>query len=407
MSLYSYRARDTNGEAVVGAVEASSRREALNKLRGEQKTVLELREGAAPVDPARARAVHAGRPVKREEVIAFSSQLAVMLETGVPIAEALRALIAGARQAAGLRRVMQLVHDSVSAGGSFSQALAAFPRIFPPLMVSLMRASEATGAMALMLRRISDYLGMERRTTRQVKSALTYPAIMVTMACTVTGFLIVFVLPKFARIYESRSAALPTPTRIVMSASRAIIDNWIGIVASVAVTAVAALLFARTPRGRRVADSLKLRLPVLGPMFTQLYLARATRTLATLLASGVSLVEALRIVSGVTPNTRWTDLWESTITAVSSGSTIADVITRSPLIPPTVAAMIAAGERTGRLPEALERIAESAEQDLDEAIKSGTQLIEPLMIAFMGVTIGGIAIALLLPIFTIGNVMAK
>lgn len=405
MTTFSYRARIDTGGLAVGVIEADSRAEALARLRSDRKTVLDIREGAAPVDPVKARAARGGQPIKREEVIGLAAQLSVMLETGVPIAEALRALIASARNG-GMKRVLTLVHESVQAGGSFSQALAAFPKVFPVLMISLVRASEATGAMPLMLRRVGDYLGKERRTARQVKGALTYPAIMVGTAVVVTSFLLIFVLPKFARIYESRSARLPTPTRIVMAFSDFVGANWIALLAAIAGGAVFLAVFLRTRPGRRAADTLRLRAPILGPMYTQYYLARATRTLGTLLSSGVPLVEAVRIVRGVTANTHWQDLWDRVIHSINGGATLGEVITRSRLIPPTVAAMIAAGERTGRLPAAFERIAESAENDLDEAVRTGTQLIEPLMVAFMGVMIGGIAVALLLPIFTIGNVMA-
>ena len=406
MTTYSYRARDDRGQPAIGVVDADSRADAIARLRAERKTVLDVREGAAPVDAQRIRSARAGKPVRREEVIGFASQLAVMLETGVPIAEALRALIASSR-GAGLKRILSLVHDSVHAGGSFSQAIGAFPKVFPTLMVALMRASEATGAMALMLRRISEYLGKERRTSRQIKGALTYPAVMVATACTVTTFLIVFVLPKFARIYESRSASLPVPTRIVMRISDAMTAHWMVIVGALAAAAVTVAVGVRTPRGRRMADSLKLRIPVLGTMYTQYYLARAARTLGTLMASGVTLPDALRIVRAVTGNVIWEELWDRIAASINGGSTIGEVVARSRLIPPTVAAMIAAGERTGRLPDALDRIADSAEHDLDDAIRTGTQLIEPLLVIFMGVMIGGIAIALLLPIFTIGNVMSK
>ncbi len=405
MTTFSYRARIESGGHAVGVIEAETRSEALTRLRADRKTVLEIREGAAPVDPVKARAARGGQPIKREEVIGFAAQLSVMLETGVPIAEALRALIASARNG-GMKRVLALVHDSVQAGGTFSQALAAFPKVFPVLMISLVRASEATGALPLMLRRVSDYLGKERRTARQVKGALTYPAIMVGTAVVVTSFLIIFVLPKFAKIYESRSAKLPTPTRVVMAFSDFVGANWIALLAAIAGTTVFLAIFLRTRTGRRAADTVRLRLPVLGPMYTQYYLARATRTLGTLLSSGVPLVDAVRIVRGVTGNAHWQDLWDRVVHAINGGATLGEIITRSRLIPPTVAAMIAAGERTGRLPDAFERIAESAENDLDEAVRTGTQLIEPLMVAFMGVMIGGIAIALLLPIFTIGNVMA-
>lgn len=404
MTKYSYRVLDDQGEQKIGSIEAASRDEAIHKLRQERNTVIELHDGAAPVDLESMRVRHAARTVKREEVIAFSAQVAVMLETGVPLIDALNAYTSNARSG-GLKRVMTAVQESVQSGASFSSAIGAFPRVFPNLMVSLMRASEASGKMGLMLRRVADYLAKERRTTRQIKGALTYPTAMIGMALAVTVFLVIWVLPRFARIYESRSATLPTPTRIVMAISNVLIGHWPIILAAIGALVGGFIALRATSRGRIAIDWVKLHAPVVGPMFTQFYLTRATRTLATLLAAGVTLVDAVKIVRGVTDNALWLRLWEHIHDAITGGYTIAEVVTQSKLIPPHIAQMIAAGERTGKLPETLDRIAEVTEQDLDEAIKNGTQMIEPIMITVMGALIGGLAIALLLPIFSIGSAM--
>lgn len=406
MPKFAYKARDERGQPVTGAIEAANREEALSKLRLERKTVTDLGESAAPVDTEHVRTKHAANSVKREEVISFASQMSVMLETGVPISEALGAFIESSRSGS-LKRVMTIVHESVHAGGSFSSSLARFPKAFPSLMTSLVTAAEASGSLGLMLQRVADYLGKERRTVKQITGALAYPMIMVSMAFLVTIFLVIWVLPRFAKIYESRAAALPRPTRIVMAFSNAFTNHWVELAVGVVCLVIAAIAVRATKRGKRAIDWAKLHAPIVGPMFTQFYLTRATRTLATLLASGVALVEALRIVRGVTSNALWTDLWDHLIASITSGHTMAEVVTKSELIPAPVASMLAAAERTGKLPETLDRIADSAEHDLDEAIKSGTQMIEPLMIMCMGGLIGGIAIALLLPIFTISKVMAN
>ena len=302
---------------------------------------------------------------------------------------------------------MAVVHESVLAGSTLSSSMAAFPSVFPNLMVSLMKAAEASGKMGMMLARISEYLGKERRTKRQIVGAMVYPLVMVGMAIAVTMFLVVWVLPRFARIYESRSASLPMPTRIVMGASDLILGNWTSIIGLAALVAGSVIFARSTRRGRRFLDRVRLATPIVGPMFSQYYLTRATRTLATLLAAGVSVLDALRIVRAVTENAMWEDLWDRMAVAVTSGLTMGEVATNSKLIPAPVASMIAAGERTGRLPETLDRVAEVAENDLDEAVKTASQLMEPLMITVMGGLIGGIAVALLLPIFSISSVMSN
>jgi len=406
MPKFMFKARDEKGQPQSGQIEAESRDEALQKLRAERKLVIELEEGVVQVDREPALVRHAARSVKREEVIAFAGQMSVMLETGVPLGEAMRSFVEHSKSGS-LRRVMAVVHESVLAGSTLSSSMAAFPNVFPNLMVSLMRAAEASGKMGMMLARISEYLGKERRTKRQIVGAMVYPLVMVAMAIAVTMFLVVWVLPRFARIYESRSASLPMPTRIVMGASDLILGNWTSIIGLAALVA-GSLIFARsTRRGRRFLDRVRLATPIVGPMFSQYYLTRATRTLATLLAAGVSVLDALRIVRAVTENAMWEDLWDRMAVAVTSGLTMGEVATSSKLIPAPVASMIAAGERTGRLPETLDRVAEVAENDLDEAVKTASQLMEPLMITVMGGLIGGIAVALLLPIFSISSVMSN
>jgi len=258
-----------------------------------------------------------------------------------------------------------------------------------------------------MLHQVAQYLQKERKTVRQIKGALTYPAVMIMLALTVTSFLVAWVLPRFAKIYASREAALPLPTRIVMSISNFVQEQWWVILAVAVVLGAAGISIYLSTAGRRWLDRVKLKLPVIGPMFTQYYITRTMRTLGTLLSAGVPLLEAIRIVKQISGNAHWLDLWEHTENAITSGRPMSESLAESWLIPAPVAQMITAGDKTGRLPEVLDRIADASEEDLDEAIKTATQMIEPAMIVFMGLTIGGIAIALLLPIFTVANTMAK
>jgi len=402
---YSYKARDVRGGLQTGVTDAPAEQDALRSLREEGLTVIDLTLGGEPQAANAALTRHAARNVKREEVIAFSSQLSVMLETGVPLSEALSAYLVQSR-GGNLRRVVDVVADRINSGVSFSASIALFPAVFPSLMVSLLQASEATGTLGAMLGRVSEYLGKERRTRRQIRGALAYPLAMVSLAVTVTVFLIAWVLPRFAKIYESRSAALPTPTRVLLGASDWLVSHWLGLAVGIGLAVVLLAIFRESRKGRRVIDWLKLNTPLIGPIFRNFYTARAARTLGTLLASGVMLPEAVRITRGLTDNVWWSDLWDDMEQSMTSGGTIGDVALASPLLTPSYAQMIAAGERSGRLSTVLERIGAVAEEDLDEAVKTSTQMIEPLMIVFMGATIGGVALALLLPIFTMGSAMA-
>ena len=408
MLTFTYQARDGSGQIVSSVIQASTRAEALRLLQRDGLVVTSIRLGssAAPVDTDAVLVRQSARQVSREEVISFAAQVGVMLETGVPLAEALKAFTAQTKSQH-MKRVMTVVIDKVTGGVPFSDAIREFPKVFPTMMLSLIRAAEASGMMAQMLIRVSEYLGKERKTARQIKGALTYPIAMVSIALIVTVFMVVWVLPRFAKIYESRQAALPVPTQVVLGMSHFVTGHWVAIVSTV-VGLVAGFLYIRTiPSGRFVIDWLKIRLPVIGPMFTQLYLTRATRTLGTLLTAGVNLLESVQLVRGVTNNVLWGRLWSDMEEAMTAGRPVSTVMLESSLVPPSVAQMIAAGENTGRLPEVLGRVATSTEDDLETAVKTATQLIEPALIVFMGITIGGIALALLLPIFTIANVMTK
>lgn len=406
MLTFSYQARDQNGQVVADTVRATSRAEAMRLLQRDGKVVTSIKLGSTPVDVSGVLVRQSARQVGREEVISFAAQVGVMLETGVPLAEALKAFTSQTKSPH-MRRVMAVVVDKVIGGVPFSEAIKEFPRVFPTMMVSLLRASEASGMLGPMLCRVSEYLGKERKTARQIKGALTYPIAMVSIALIVTMFLVVWVLPRFAKIYESREAALPMPTKIVLGISDFVMGNAIPL-ASVIVGLIAAFLYLRAiPSGRWFIDMLKVRLPVIGPMFTHLYLTRACRTLGTLLGAGVTLLECVRLVRGVTNNELWSRLWSDVEEAMTAGRPISGVMLESSLVPPPVAQMIAAGENTGRLPEVLDRVSRTTEEDLETSVKSATQLIEPALIVFMGITIGGIALALLLPIFTIANVMSK
>lgn len=408
-STYSFKARDSAGEIVSGTLSAGSAEEVSAKLRAEGKFILAIEDralrGLADVDAAQIRRNESAKRVRREDVIAFCQQLSVMLDTGVPVAEALDAFCQQTRRAE-FRMVLEALRDDLHSGEPMSRALARWPRVFPTMMISLMKASEASGTMAMMLGRIGDYMAKERRTARQIKGALSYPMFMMVSCLLMTVFLMTFVLPRFATIYESRSATLPTPTRVLLTVSNFFVHDYHLYGPVLAVVVIALVIWSRLPSGRKAIDWLKLHLPVLSGMFSQLYITRFARTMATLLAAGVNLLDIIDICRGVTNNRLYDRLWDSMERGIRDGKQISDAINESPLIPANVASMIASGERSGRLSTVMERIAEFSDQELDAQVKKVTSYIEPLMIMFMGVVIGGVAMALLLPIFSMGKVVS-
>lgn len=408
-STYAFRARDAAGSIVTGQVVAGSAEEVGARLRTEGKYVLSVTDNAmraaAVLDERQVRRNEAAKRVRREDVIAFCQQLSVMLETGVPITEALDAFCQQAPRRE-FKQVLTVLRDEIVGGEKFSTAMAKWPRVFPHMMVSLMKASEASGTMALMLGRIGEYLGKERRTVRQIKGALSYPAFMMLTGLAMTVFLMAFVLPKFAKIYEMRSASLPTPTKVLLAMSNFVTGQWMYYGPALAVFLVAMAIFLRRPAGRTCLDWLRLNFPLLRRMYHQLYITRAARTMATLLASGVNLLDIINICRGVTNNVYYDRMWTMMEQGVRDGRQISDAVFATPFMPRNIASMINSGERSGRLAEVMERIAAFSEEELDAAVKQVTSYVEPVMIMLMGVVVGGVAMALLLPVFSMGKVMS-
>jgi type IV pilus assembly protein PilC len=408
---YAFQARDQKGQTVSGVISAASLAEATRLLRNDGKYVVDIKPakpGAGASGAASGSTVVATKStrVNREELINFTMQLSVMVDTGVPLSEALHAL---AEQSFSdpFIAVLKNVDAEVSGGKDISATFEKYPRVFPHYYISLVRASEVSGTMGPMLRKLADYLVSQRETTKKVKGALIYPSFMMVMSIAVTIFLLTVILPKFTAIFASRKAALPMPTQVLMAISHSLIAYWYLWIVGAAVLSTAAFLFLRTTTGQRTADAVKLKLPVFGPMFHKMYLSRSLSTMGTMISSGVQMLDCLAIVKDVAGNSLYQSLWEDVHAKVQNGAQLSEPLLKSTLVPKSVAQMISSGEKTGELPNVLNRISAYMEEDLRTAIKTATQFIEPVMIGMMGLLIGGVAIAMLMPILTISKVMAQ
>lgn len=401
MARFVYQARSGAGDMATGVVSAGSLEEAASQLRAEGKYIVKISPAAENPDSTEG----SSRRVKRREVIFFTHQLAVMVETGVPLSEALRCTGEQSEDPA-FKAVISDITAKVEAGSEFSAALRKYPKVFPPVMTSLIKASEVSGTMSIMLERLAMYLTKEEQTLKQARGAMIYPFFMMVMAASVTIFLLTFVLPKFAGIYAARGAALPGPTRLLLAMSNSLVTWWYLWLALAIGGAAGLYIFVRTPGGRRCFDWMKLNLPVVRTLFSKLYLSRACRTMGTMLAAGVSMLDMVAIVRQVTGNTYFEDLWDEVDERLRQGAQLSDPLFASPLVPRSIAQMIFSGERSGQLGKVLTRVAEFTEQEFDQAVKNTTQMIEPLMVAVMGSVVGFIAISLLLPIFSVGRVVA-
>lgn len=406
MARFVYKVRDGHGELSTGVVQAATLEEASQSLRGDGKFIVKLEK--AREDPRR-ESVSGTKKVKgrikRSEVITFAHQLAVMVDTGVPLSEALECIMEQVPNGA-FRAVLADVTARVQGGTDLSTALSAYPKVFPTVMTSLVRASEVSGTMGIMLERVSRYMQKEAQTAKKIRGALTYPCVMVGMVVAVTIFLLVFVMPNFARIYQSRGAALPTPTRLLLALSDLFVHHWWAWIVGSVVLLVAVVLFVRTAVGRFCLDLLKLKAPVLGGLFSRLYITRGCRTMGTMISAGVPILDMISVVRQVTNNFFYENMWDDVDNSLRQGAQLSNALFSSPLIPRTVAQMIYAGERAGRMSDVMERIADFTEEDFDESVKKATQFIEPAMIAVMGAVIGFVAIAMLLPIFSVSRVVS-
>ena len=348
--------------------------------------------------------------VKHAELILFTTELSVMLDSGVVLSDALDAIAEQAEQGA-FRTIIINIAERVKGGENFSQALTSYPRVFNSMFISMVKASEASGRMAEMLSVLSGYLNFEAETRKSIKGALTYPFIMALMAVAATGTLMFFVLPRFMRIYEARGAALPKLTQILVGFSK-ILGNFrimTAIVTGGILLSVALYYLSRTAIGRRVIDTVKIRTPVIGTMFVDMVVGRSMRIMATMVNTGVRVLESIQVIQGSCQNSYFQELWADVSDKIRDGYQLSESILISPrgrLIAPGIIQMLRAGEKSGRLGEVCDKMSVFYEKKLEGSIRNVMILIEPLMITVLGAIIGTIAIALLLPVFRISSVIA-
>lgn len=405
-----YRGRRAEGGDIArGIIEAEDHHAAVRELRRQGMAILSVELSTQDArtgeesDPQTIRQ-RLSRRMSKDDVVGFCQQLSIMLRTGVPLAESLDVYAAQASKKE-VGQFITLIKTDVCEGEDFSAVLARYPRTFPTLLVALMKAAEASGKLDEMLARVARELAKQRKTTKQIKGAMMYPGIMLAVAIIAVTVIMVFVLPKFGPLFKAQGDLLPVPTKVLMWISHFLQTGYFIYVPAIIGIVGGTWYFLRTPKGKRCMDTVKMRGPVIGTMFRTLYVVRFSTTMATLLAAGVSLLDVVRITKEVTGNTRYDKMWDLLTERVSHGQDLAPTFREFDFVPRNVVAMIASGEKSGRLPEVLEAAALAAEDDLEIAVKSTTSMIEPIMIVGMGVVVGGIAAAMLMPIFNMSKAM--
>jgi type IV pilus assembly protein PilC len=406
MPQYRYQAR--NGQAVVeGALAAADAATAAAMLRGKGLHVVQLSPATASGSMKNLSSMlnWSSGPGKKE-ILDFTTQLAVMIRAGISIRQALDG-IAEQTTNAKFKRILTDIKGDIESGKQFSEAIAKHPKLFGPLYISMVRASEMSGAFARMLDRIAAYLRQELETRKMVIGASIYPGIIATMAVGVTVFLLTFVLPRFAGVFEGKEEALPTPTKFLMSVSDFMIVYWWVLLMAVAALISGFLLFVRTELGGFWWDRTKLSMPVASRMFRALYISRSLHTMGELLNAGVPMLDTLSITGDISGNRLFKRMWRGVHSSVRQGKKIQSHLGRSKLLPKSVIQMIAAGEDSGKLGEVLDEVSEYYHRLLREAIKAVTSMIEPLMIVIMGSVVGFIAMAIILPIFKMSSLVSN
>ena len=403
MPVFSYRGRARGGRMVTGQMEASTPQALAAQLREQRIMATSVREKPEPV---RLRIPGFGGKVKDKELTVFTRQIATMINAGLPLVQSLEVL-ASQQPNKQFKRILTKIREDVEGGSTFAASLKQHPTVFTPLYMSMVEAGEAGGFLDTVLNRLAGYIEKSMALRRKVKGAMIYPATIITVAVAVVIFLLIFVIPTFKTLFEGFGAALPLPTRIVLELSRLVRTHVVTVLGAFVGTVFALRFYYRTEKGKKVIDSLLLRLPIIGQLIRKVSVAKFTRTLGTLVSSGVPILDGLNITARVAGNKVVEEAILKTRSSIAEGKTIADPLGASGIFPPMVVQMISVGEQTGALDAMLAKIADFYDAEVDQAVSNLTTLLEPIMIVFLGVVVGGVIIAMYLPIFKLVTVIGR
>jgi len=343
--------------------------------------------------------------VKQRDVILFARQFSTMIDAGLPIIQCLDILYSQQANAT-FKRMLKEIKESVEGGATLAEALKKFPKQFDNLFVNMIAAGEAGGILDAILRRLAAYMEKAAKLKAQVKGAMTYPIVTLIIAVLVLAVILVFVIPVFEEMFADFGGELPMPTKIVVAMSDMVKSKIIYIVVGLVLFIIAFKKFYGTEKGREFADKMILKVPVFGDLLRKVAVAKFTRTMGTMLASGVAILEALDIVAKTAGNKTVEKAVYNVRKGISEGRTMADPLAQSGVFPSMVCQMISVGESTGALDAMLEKIADFYDEEVDQAVENLTALIEPFMLVFLGVTIGGLVIAMYLPIFKMAGAIS-
>jgi type IV pilus assembly protein PilC len=403
MVTFAYQARDSSGNTVSGVQEAVNEDNAISALMGRGLMVLSIQQKTVA-----AKAFKIPGRVSETDLVLFTRQLATMVDAGLPLVSAMTALYeqCDPKKQKGLRFVIGDLSTRVQQGDSFHEAISKHPRVFNRLYLAMVRAGESSGLLAEVLERLATFLEAAARLKKKVKSAMTYPTIVICIAILITAFLIIRVVPVFAEIFADFGAKLPAPTQFLIDLSNFVRGYWYVLLAIIGGAFYGIRHFIQTKQGAELWDKWKLKLPIFGPLIHKICMTRFARTFAQLIRSGVPILEVMEIVGETSGNSVVAHAIKGVAVDVEKGDHLTQSMAKQSVFPPMMLRMVAAGEATGKIDVMLEKIADFWDQEIEATLDALTSLIEPLLIVVLGVIVGGIVIAMFLPIFKLNDIVS-
>ncbi|HVF38490.1 MAG TPA: type II secretion system F family protein [Gemmatimonadaceae bacterium] len=394
MATFTYTARSFQGDMRTATLEAASRDDVIAQLRRQRLNVVKIDE-ATPKKPKRGH-------IKMRDIVIFTRQFSTMINAGLPLVQAMT-ILAEQSQNKTLSDITRKVVFDVESGNTVADAMSKHPQAFSNLYVNMVAAGEAGGILDTILMRLATFMEKNDALIRKVKGAMIYPSVIMAVAGIAVTVLLIFVIPVFENLFTSAGLALPLPTRVVMAMSRFLKAYWWVVLAGAATSAFLFKRYQATSNGKLRIDKMLLRVPVLGDVLRKAAVSRFTRTLGTLISSGVSILDGLEITAKTAGNRVVQDAIMESRASIAGGDTIAAPLKKSGVFPPMVISMIAVGEQTGGLDEMLSKIADFYDEEVDAAVSNLLSLLEPVMIVFLGIVVGGMVVSMYLPIFDMIN----
>lgn len=402
MANFKYIAKDSDGKTITGAMESSDRASSIETLRKKDLIIISVEETTSKFKLALPFGIR--KRIKLDDLVIFSRLLATMVDAGIPLVGALD-ILGEQMDNKTFGAVISSVRNDVETGSSLSDGIAKHKKVFSPLFVNMVKAGESSGMLDEILNRLAEYLEKTSSLQKKVTSALVYPAIVTAMALGITLLLLLKVIPIFKTIFEGFGAALPKPTMILIAVSDTMQKYFFFVVFAIIGIGFFIARYINTEKGRTRFDSILLKMPIFGILFKKVAISKFTRTLSTLIKSGVPILAALEIVGKTSGNKIVEIAIDNIRTSVREGENIAEPLAKSKIFPSMVTRMVSVGEQSGELEKMLSKIADFYDEQVDAAVSALTSLIEPLIIAFLGIVIGTIVICMFLPIFKITSIV--